>query len=82
MKMVHMCNDLIDEDEDEEYTSIKFADKREKKFRHRVDYLTEYDEVEFIKRFRLSKQSFSFILNRIKSEIKTNTERFVYIFKR
>jgi hypothetical protein len=46
-------------------------------FVERKNYFSDYNEEKFKKRFRLSKTSFSFVLQKIEHKIKTNTERFV-----
>lgn len=58
-------NEIID--------SIRIPKPR--KFQNRPDFLNSLDEDEFIKRFRIGKNSFQFILGKIRDKISCTTER-------
>ncbi|XP_050339010.1 putative nuclease HARBI1 [Bactrocera neohumeralis] len=50
-----------------------------RKYRCRPDYLDSYDDIEFIKRFRLSKPTFRFVLNKICNALEPFTKKYYYI---
>jgi hypothetical protein len=51
--------------------------KKPRKFAERVDYFEVLEEIGFLRRFRLSKSSFSIVLGRIQHEISPTTKRYV-----
>lgn len=46
-----------------------------RKFKNRFNYLEELDESEFLRRFRISKDTFRFLCNEISDEISPETDR-------
>jgi hypothetical protein len=61
-------------DSDWEYINSIRA-RKPRKFRARIDYLTEFDDEEFHKRFRLTKESFRELLEVIRPKISSKTRR-------
>lgn len=70
MEVFHLLND---EDED----IVEFIEEQRRPYivNERYDAFNELDEVEFVRRFRLSKNTVLFILEQIEETIETPTDR-------
>lgn len=58
---------------DEEYYNIIVRVHRERHIRPRVDHFSIWDDMEFYKRFRMSKQSAHMVLEQIRHKIQNPT---------
>jgi len=51
--------------------------RRQPRLMERINYFEILDDIDFKRRFRISKNSFIMLLERIENEIKHNTNRYV-----
>lgn len=65
--------------ESENDSDFEFIDgiraPKPRKFRKRTEYLECFDEAEFLQRFRMSKDSFRLLLDKIRHKISPSTAR-------
>ncbi|XP_071652349.1 putative nuclease HARBI1 isoform X1 [Temnothorax longispinosus] len=68
----HLLNLLFSDDED--IVNVRPI-RRRKRFKHRINYLEELDDIEFIMRFRISKRSVLSVLQHIREELEFATNK-------
>lgn len=71
--MPHLLNLLSSDDED----IIVIPQRRRKRFKHRLNYFEELDDIEFRMRFRLSKRSVLLVLEHIREDLESATNKLV-----
>jgi len=71
--MAHFYNNLLSSSDDEEI--IEEINRRERRFKIRINYFEELDDVEFKMRFRLNKGTVLLILENITEELEFLTNR-------
>ncbi|XP_066596953.1 putative nuclease HARBI1 [Prorops nasuta] len=73
-----ICNWLIDDDHDEfnllDHESI-YNYRRPRLIKPRIDWFNLYDAIDFVTRFRITKENFVIILEKIEHKIRSQTER-------
>nr|CAH7729137.1 unnamed protein product [Callosobruchus chinensis] len=69
---------LLEMSDDEDFVEaieiLRNARRRRKRYRDRIDHFLLWNDDEFIRRFRLSKQGVRFVVNQIEAQIKSRTE--------
>ncbi|XP_065200775.1 putative nuclease HARBI1 [Planococcus citri] len=76
MSMYSDDDENLTSDEDFQELVYKIAfPRRKKKFRHRIDHFVEWNEQEFLDRFRLSKSTVMYLVEKLKSKISSRTTR-------
>lgn len=68
----HLLNLLSSDDED--IVNVRPI-RRRQRFKHRMNYLEELDDIEFIMRFRISKRSVLSVLQHIREELEFATNK-------
>jgi len=70
--MANLLNFVLSSSDDENYEE---QHRRRKKFKQRINYFDELDDIEFKMRFRLNKQSVLLIFEEIREELEFLTNR-------
>nr|CAH7737744.1 unnamed protein product [Callosobruchus chinensis] len=69
---------LLEMSDDEDFVEaieiLRNARRRRKRYRDRIDHFLLWNDDDFIRRFRLSKQGVRFVVNQIEAQIKSRTE--------
>lgn len=75
-------NDLTDDEDMLELIDVIDRQRSRKTFREREDHFTKWNDLEFVSRFRLSKNGVRFVLDRIENAIAHPTQRYTTVFCR